>query len=116
MAYSGTDEFQRRVSDIEERRAKFSSDAVQSFYSDGRKRRKSTRRKPLHVIGYTLVGFILFKLVLMTLIGPSAYNKRVDVLAHGNPAEQAGAWVMRVDPATKWFADEIRRAFWVMAN
>ena len=45
---------------------------------------------------------------LLAWLGPDTYGDRVADLAAGTPVEQAGAWVMQSDPASRFVADQIK--------
>jgi len=41
------------------------------------------------------------------LVGPVTYDDRLSVLDSGTGVEQVGAWMMQIDPATVFLADQI---------
>lgn len=55
------------------------------------------------VVGLIMLGFI-FKGIMLSEIGLESYQARIDRLSQGTVMEQAGAWLMAADPATKVFA------------
>ncbi|MFC6688374.1 hypothetical protein [Jhaorihella thermophila] len=61
----------------------------------------------LRPLVYCIAGLLLFKGLLLAQLGTSVYVERVDRLKTGTAVEQAGAWVMQVDPASKWIADRV---------
>jgi hypothetical protein len=55
-----------------------------------------------------LVAALLFKSFLLLNLGPITYQDRVNSLAGGGIAEQAGAFVMQAGPASTWVVEQIR--------
>ncbi|MCT4611175.1 MAG: hypothetical protein OIF55_21400 [Amphritea sp.] len=47
-----------------------------------------------------LPGFLVFKAFVLAWLGGEAYQQHVQDLALGSEFEQAGAWLMQVDPIT----------------
>lgn len=47
-----------------------------------------------------VLGFILFKSVVLASIGEASYGQRLDLLTSGTPFEQVGAWALGIDPVT----------------
>lgn len=64
-------------------------------------------RLPLRMLLYVAVALIGFKGFLLAALGPATYVERVEALRAGTVVEQAGGWVMQVDPATQWIADQL---------
>ncbi|QBF32984.1 hypothetical protein [Thalassococcus sp. S3] len=52
-------------------------------------------------------AFFAFKAFLVASLGDVAYEDRLATLKDGTFVEQGGAWVMQVDPATRYLADHI---------
>lgn len=72
------------------------------------RRRKTGTNFPVRGLIYLAAGFILFKSIALAQFGEQGYNDRLSQLFAGTIVEQAGAWVMQIDPATFWVADKIR--------
>ncbi|UYV36318.1 hypothetical protein N4R57_15000 [Rhodobacteraceae bacterium D3-12] len=72
------------------------------------RRRKSGINFPIRGLVYLLAGFVLFKAIALAQFGEQGYNDRLLQLISGTAVEQAGAWIMQVDPASQWLADKIR--------
>jgi len=74
---------------------------------------KPRKRRTLPIKGIVLMvfGVIGFKALMLTHLGPQAYNGRVEKLQTGTMVEQAGAIVMGADPVTRWIAQQIRPMF-----
>ncbi len=69
--------------------------------------RRSGPRIRLRAILFFLVAFLAFKGFMIATIGPASYEQRVLTLAEGTGVEKAGAWVMQIDPASQYIADQI---------
>jgi len=54
-----------------------------------------------------LLALLAFKGFLIASLGPDAYNERVDKLQNGTMIEKAGAWVMHIEPASDFIAQQI---------
>lgn len=52
-------------------------------------------------------AFFLFKGFLLASLGSDTFDERVERLASGTMAEQAGGWVMQADPVTQFIARQI---------
>lgn len=51
------------------------------------------------------LGFFAFKAFMLAASGPAAYGERLEGLQSGTVVEQAGAFVLGVDPITQKLAD-----------
>jgi hypothetical protein len=51
-----------------------------------------------------VLGFFLFKSFMLASLSEITYNERVAKLGQGSLLEQAGAWVMQLDPITTYIA------------
>ena len=51
-----------------------------------------------------LLGFCVFKALMLSSIGEATYDERVARLAQGSMIERGGALIMHVDPATALIA------------
>ncbi|WP_421701490.1 hypothetical protein [Aliiroseovarius sp.] len=112
MADANYVRFNKRLRDIDSKHRKLSRGYVQLVERDGLLVPVSTRRTarrgfPFRGLLLTLAGFLVFKAVLLTHLGPITYGERVEKLAGGTTLEQAGAWVMRADPITMWITRQI---------
>lgn len=72
------------------------------------KPRRSRSRLSLKPVIFCLAGLVLFKGILLAQLGSAVYLERVASLQGGTVVEQAGAWVMQVDPASEWIAGQIK--------
>lgn len=52
-----------------------------------------------------IIGFVGFKTLLLAGLGEADYIERVATLENGSVYEQAGAFLMQIDPVTKVIAD-----------
>lgn len=70
--------------------------------------RRRLPRFPLRSLLLLLAAAFAFKAFLLASLGADTYLSRLDRLADGNLAEQAGAWAMAPDPVTVALADGFR--------
>jgi hypothetical protein len=54
----------------------------------------------LKTLLFLLPGFLVFKAFVLAWLGSETYLSHVQELATGSSYEQAGAWLMQVDPIT----------------
>ncbi|MEW2919145.1 hypothetical protein AB1A64_18915 [Ruegeria sp. ANG10] len=103
-------EFGQRVHRLNKKHAKLSRGYRATMRKDGLVVMKPQRIKsavPAKMLLLCLAGLFAFKTFLLTSLGASAYQYRVDSLAQGTSVEQAGAWVMQVDPVSEFLATNI---------
>jgi hypothetical protein len=103
--------FQRRLTRIKRMHA--SGAAFEATGTLGRSYYSATRprariRLPLRPLALILAAGLLFKAAILAQMGEEAYDLRVAALAGGTVAEQAGAWVLHADPATRWLSTFIQ--------
>lgn len=111
MAYTGSQQFDKRLTRIEAKRRSISKGAVYSVNHDGliisRPRRRGLRF-PLRGLFFAIAGLMMFKVGLVVALGTATYATRVGTLADGTVFERFGAWVMAADPSTLWMAMQIK--------
>lgn len=54
----------------------------------------------LRLLGFALVVFMGFKVMVLSGLGAEDYNQHVAHLAEGSVYERTGAWLMQIDPVT----------------
>ncbi len=54
-----------------------------------------------------LIGAFAFKCLVLFSLGETTYQARVDSLLEGSQVEQAGAWLMQIDPATRYVVQQV---------
>ena len=64
-------------------------------------------RLSLRPLIYCLAAFLIFKGLLLAELGSRVYGERVDRLRDGTAVEKVGAWVMQVDPVSRWIASQV---------
>jgi hypothetical protein len=69
------------------------------------KRRR--RSVPIRALFVAITAFFGFKVLVLLSLGDIAYQERVDTLAVGSIAEQAGAYVMQIDPVARTIAEQL---------
>nr|WP_263618922.1 hypothetical protein [Ruegeria profundi] len=103
-------EFDRRIHRLNKKHAKLSRGYRATMRKDGLVVMKPQRVRsavPAKLLLICLAGLFAFKVFLLSSLGSSAYQYRVDNLALGTPVEQAGAWVMQIDPVSAFLATQI---------
>ena len=60
---------------------------------------------------FAAVGFLGVKAIMLTNIGVADYEARVEAMSAGTAMNQFAAFVMQMDPATIWMADQLAIAF-----
>lgn len=101
-------DFNKRVSTLDRKHAAMSQGYKTSMRRDGLIVVKPTRRArlgfPLKMLLALAVGFFAFKGLMLAALGDITYNERVAKLNQGSAVERGGAWVMQIDPATKFLS------------
>lgn len=109
MADVATD-FQKRVSRLARKKARLEHGYVAVVGKDGLIVTKPTRVNsgfPFRIFALLIVGFFAFKILLISHLGPAAYEQRVDALRDGTLIEQAGAFALQIDPISQVIANKI---------
>ena len=99
--------FDKRVKRINRRHEKMANGVVRKINSDGlivARPRAFRARFPLRTLIVVLAFGFLFKGFVLAYLGDAAYQERVTALQSGSVVEQAGAWLMQPDPATRFVA------------
>lgn len=91
----------RRVDRIHRRGGGFEAVGTlgRSFYNQ-----RTQRRPLLRVLMVVAAGFLAIKALLLMQIGTVDYQDRLQRLHDGSMVEQAGAYVMQIDPVTAWLS------------
>ena len=108
-------EFDQRVHRLSKKHQKMSRGYRASMRKDGLVVMKPQRVRsavPAKVLLLCLVGFFAFKAFLLTSLGPSAYQFRVNSLNEGTLVEQAGAWIMQIDPVTEAVSAQLSKVMY----
>lgn len=110
MANASQLNFDKRMRRISKRHQKLSRGYVTSINHDGlviARPRRQGFSFPFRGLFFALLLFIAFKGFVLATVGASAYEIRISKLEAGTIAEQAGAYVMKADPATAFVADQL---------
>jgi len=103
-------QFEQRVSNIGRKNRALARGYSTRVRPDGlivaRPRRRQVGLSLKSVILFVLAIFA-FKGFLIADIGVKTYDERVDRLKTGTIVEQAGAWVMQIDPLSAGIAQQI---------
>jgi hypothetical protein len=115
MADAQVRDFEKRVRQIDRRHHKLARGYVHLVERDGllvpETGSYKSRGFPLRAILLALIGFVLFKGIIVSQVGVSSYSARLESLAEGGVIEQAGAWLMQIDPFTLGVAEFIVSLF-----
>ncbi|WP_170385090.1 hypothetical protein [Ruegeria atlantica] len=107
-------EFDQRVHRLTKKHAKLSRGYRATMRKDGLVVMRPQRVRsaiPAKMLLIGLAGLFAFKTFLLSSLGASAYQYRVDSLAEGTAVEKAGAWVMQIDPLSEYVATQINGYF-----
>lgn len=74
-------------------------------------RRRARVRLPFRPIALILAAVLLFKATIFAQLGAEAYQQRIASLASASWPEQAAAWVLHADPATRKLSTFIQPIF-----
>lgn len=106
--YKSQNDFQRRIKKVSRKHHSMARGYTADIRRDGlivvRPRRRIGHGFPLSGLLGLLLGFFIFKAVMLAALGDITYNERVAKLSNGTMLEQGGAWVMQLDPLTVFFA------------
>lgn len=97
----------RRVERIHRRGGGFEAAGTLSRPYYVQRQRRSWLRPALLVVA----GVFVLKSALLAQIGPVDYQGRVEALQGGTQLEEAGAWVLQMDPATVWLSERMIEIF-----
>ncbi|MDA7966579.1 hypothetical protein [Ruegeria sp.] len=103
-------EFGQRVTRLTKKHEKLNRGYRATMRSDGLVVMKPQRVRsgvPARVLMLTLLGFFAFKAFLLFHLGAATYQDRVESLNAGTPVEQAGAWIMQVDPVSQFLSVQL---------
>lgn len=104
-------EFDNRLRRINRKRINMAEGYVSVVGEDGLvvvKPRRKRSRLPIRSLLFLAVGIIGFKAMILVTLGQPVYEDRLDKLRAGSTVEQAGAWVMQMDPVSTALAQAIR--------
>ncbi len=110
-AFSG---FETRLKKIDRNHTRLARGYKSRVSRDGLIVFKPVRRQrgiPLRAIVFLVVGFFVFKGVVMAHIGGAIYEQRVAALQNGTMVEKAGAFAMQPDPISIGIAQKLHYIF-----
>ncbi|VAV88564.1 hypothetical protein MNBD_ALPHA07-414 [hydrothermal vent metagenome] len=107
-------EFNSRVGKINREHTRKERGYVVNIRKDGLivfkpKNRYYSSSLPLRGLIFLIIGFFLFKGLILAHAGASVYEERLTRLKEGSIVEQAGAYVMQVEPVSQIIATQMRR-------
>ena len=103
-------EFNQRVNRLNKKHAKLSRGYRATMRKDGLVVMKPQRVQsavPVKALVMCFLGLFAFKVFLLSSLGASAYQYRIDSLEQGTSVEKAGAWVMQIDPLSAYVAEQV---------
>ncbi|MEO3415567.1 hypothetical protein AAFO92_12995 [Roseovarius sp. CAU 1744] len=103
--------FEARLKKLDRKRTRMAHGYKGTVDKDGLIVFRPARRQrgiPLRAIVLLVVGFFVFKGMVMAHTGSAIYDKRVAALNEGTLVEQAGAFMMQSDPITVGIAQYLR--------
>lgn len=108
-------QFQARLAQLNRKHAAMSQGCSAQMRADGlivvkpdAPRHRGRGRSLLRLMVLAAAAVVLFKGLLLAVLGEATYAQRVAGLGGGNLLEQAGAVVMRSDPLSEHLAGRIR--------
>ena len=107
-------DFDDRLRRIHKSRVKLANGYVSVVGDDGLiviKPKPARARSILRPFVFLVVGLLMFKSLILAALGQPVYEDRLARLQDGTAIEQAGAWVMQIDPVSEAVAAQIRRLF-----
>ncbi|SMO93441.1 hypothetical protein [Ruegeria faecimaris] len=105
-------EFDQRVHRLNKKHSKMTRGYRATMRKDGLVVMKPQRVQsavPAKALLICLAGLFAFKTLLLTSLGSSAYQYRVDSLAQGTEVEKAGAWIMQIDPVSQALSSQLSK-------
>jgi len=110
MGVETHDHFVNRLDDLGKKHAAMTRGYHTKVTKDGLivvRPKKKRRSLPIKGVFLTVVGFFAFKAFALAAVGPVTYTERLEALQGGTAVEQAGAFVMGIDPVTEAVAGVI---------
>lgn len=111
-------EFDQRVHRLTKKHQKMSRGYRATMRRDGLVVMKPQRVRSavsLKVLLLCLCGFFAFKAFLLSNLGPSGYQYRIDALNGGTSVEKAGAWIMQVDPISQALSAQFNKILYKLS-
>jgi hypothetical protein len=71
------------------------------------KYKRHSARFPFRILIFAIIAFWIFKGAMLSVLGPTTYQLRIDKLADGTSIERFGALVMADDALTRFIAKQI---------
>ena len=102
--------FYSRIGRMDERRPHGVKNPAYYVTHDGHvvvQQDRPVRRRALRTLLYCVVALLAFKTLVLAFSGTVAYQERIDGLRDGAMVEQAGAFLMQIDPISSFLADKL---------
>ena len=101
-------QFNKRLKALGRKHAAMANGYTTQVRGDGlivvKPKRRARRGFPLAKLLILGLGFVAFKGFMLASLGELTYNERLARMGNGTSVEQAGAWVMQIDPLTRFMA------------
>ncbi|WP_317057243.1 hypothetical protein [Roseovarius rhodophyticola] len=114
MTADGFTSFDERLRKIDRKKARMAGGYSARVTREGLIVFRPKRRRTgfsVRGLAFLVVGFFLFKGMIMAHLGTTVYDQRVDALNQGTIMEQAGAFAMQSDPITLEIAKQLHVLF-----
>ncbi|WP_299611356.1 hypothetical protein [uncultured Tateyamaria sp.] len=100
--------FQQRLGALGRKHAAMGNGYTTKVQSDGlivvKPRYRTQRNVPLRGLLALALGFFVFKAFMLASLSEITYNERIAKLQQGTQIEQAGSYLMQIDPVTRFIA------------
>ena len=97
-------QFEKRLASLERKHKELAHGYVPKINPDGLitiEPRRVNGRIGARVLVAGVLGFMVFKIATVVLVGSAVYEERLDAMRNGTGAERFGAWILQNDPVTE---------------
>ncbi len=97
-------QFEKRLASLERKHKELAHGYVPKINPDGLitiEPKRTNGRIGARVLVAGFLGFMVFKIVTVILVGPAVYEERLEGMRQGTGAERFGAWMLQNDPVTQ---------------
>jgi len=103
-------QFEQRLSNLERKHKRLAKGYVARIDPNGLIRvapKRHAGRTRARLLAGIILGFFVFKIMTLIIVGPVTYESRVEELRAGTIPEQISAWIMQADPLSEKIAKYI---------
>ena len=97
-------EFEARLNNLERKHKELAKGYVAQINPDGLitiQPKQSRGIFGLRFIAALFLGFVLFKIITLAVVGPMTYDTRLEAMREGTGPERISAWIMQADPLSE---------------